>query len=64
MDTSYLYNVQVYGGKEFEQSEQNKSIETNVSLDLLKNIENSGRGVTIDLFFILIPLTDKLWEKK
>ena len=64
VDTSYLCNVQVYVGREFEQSERNKNIGMNVVLDLVKSIENSGRGVTTDNFFTSIPLADKLWEKK
>ena len=64
VETSFLCNVKVYVGREFEQSERNENIGMTVVLDLTKTIENSGLGVTSDNFFTSIPFADKLWEKK
>ena len=64
VETSFLCNVKVYVGREFEQSERNENMGMTVALDLMKTIENSGLGVTSDNFFTSIPFADKLWEKK
>lgn len=62
-DTSYVYNMQVYTGKEVGQP-QEKNQGERVVLDMVKGLENSGRNITCDNFFTSLKLAKTLKENR
>ena len=62
VNTGYLYNAQVYLGKEGHLPEIGQG--QRVVLDLAQPLFGSGRNITTDNFFTSIPLTTALLKEK
>ena len=61
-ETAYVCNIQLYTGKQKgEPREQNQG--TRVVMDMVKNLEKSGRNVTCDNFFTSFILGNHLKQK-
>lgn len=63
VETTYLYNLQIYTGK-LPGAQPEKNQGARVVKDLMTPLFNTGRGVTTDNFFTSAPLAEELLAKK
>ena len=61
-ETSYICNIQLYTGREVGQIRE-KNQGTSVVMDMVKDMEKSGRNITCDNFFTSLSLGTLLKER-
>lgn len=61
---SYTYNMEIYAGKQPEGPFQVSNSAKDVTLRMIRVIENSGRNLTTDNWYTSVPLAIELLDKK